>query len=273
MILSGKDIKKNIIQDLNNSGVLTNKKMLVLSVGDNSSSISYLKGIENTAKELSVSVEHINFNNDIANEEYANKLVEYNSMEYSGILLLTPLPKHLDLKFLGNVLSPSKDLDCLNESNVGKFYLSSTDETIGPCTAKAVIEIIKINNVDLTGKSVCVVGASNIVGKPVSKLLLDKNATVTICNEFTSDLQSITNKADVVIACAGVAKLIKKDMINENCLVIDVGINFLDGKLCGDVDYDKCIEKSPNITPVPGGVGSITSAIIFKNMKYLIENS
>ncbi len=273
MNFKGSVIKDYIADELVSSKVLIGKRMLVISVGDNSSSMSYLKGIINTAKRFEVDVEHVNFDSTISNEEYASHLEVYNKQDYSGILLLTPLPKHLDITYLGNVLSPSKDVDCLNDLNVGKFYLSSDVDSIGPCTAKAVMQIINKNSIDVTGKKVCVIGASNIVGKPVTKLMLDANATVTVCNVHTKNLKEIVLQSDIVVSCAGVANLVKDDMISENTIIIDVGINFVDGKLCGDVDYDSCIKVTPYITPVPGGVGSVTSTIIFQNMKYLIENS
>ncbi len=269
MNMSGKDIKADILDTIRNSEILANKKLLVISVGNNGSAMSYLKGIESTAKKLDVEIEHVNFSEDITNEVYASHLDYYNNSDCSGMLLLTPLPNHLDLNYLGNKIDPSKDVDCLNEINTGKFYLSNDTSTVGPCTAKAVMKFLSFNDYNLQGKKVCVVGASNIVGKPLAKLLLDEDATVTVCNAHTTDLKSHTLVADVVVSCAGVAKLITADMINSNSVVIDVGINFVDGKICGDVDYENCIQVSSNISSVPGGVGTVTSTMIYENMMNL----
>lgn len=268
MILSGKDISAQIISSLQDSKTLVGKVLAVISVGDNKSAMSYLKGIINKAELVNVEVRHINLSSDISTEEYVSEIKKCNQSDASGILLLTPLPDHIDFDFASSFVDSSKDVDCLTKENSGVFYTSSKD-VVGPCTAKAVVEVLKANNYDLTSKQVCIVGASNIVGKPVAKLMLDANATVEVCNYYTNDLASHTKKADIVVVAVGVAKLIKKEHLKNDAIVIDVGINFLDGKLCGDVDYDECSEVSSNITPVPGGVGSITSSIIFQNLSLL----
>lgn len=268
MILSGKDIANSIIERLNDSKVLAGSTLAVISVGDNKSALSYLKGIENKAKLLDVEIEHINLSADTTNEEYIERLEKCNESEVSGILLLTPIPETIDFELVSSYIDPNKDVDCLSSENSGKFYLTS-DDSVGPCTAKAVMEVLKVNDYDLTSKKVCIVGASNIVGKPVAKLMLDANATVTVCNYYTDDVISISRDCDVVVAACGVAGLIKKEYLKSDTIVIDVGINFVDGKMCGDVDFDDCSQVSKNITPVPGGVGSITSTIIFQNMSLL----
>lgn len=270
MIVRGKEISANIIERLNVDGTLKGKKLTVLSAGDNKSAMSYLKGITNVANKLDVVVDHVNLLESTSNEEFAHTIETYNNSDTDGILILSPLPKHLDLSLLGNKISANKDVDCLNESNTGKFYLSSSPNEVGPCTAKAVMEFIYQNNLDLKGKKVCIIGASNIVGKPLSKLFLQAGATVTVCNSHTIDLHFHVSNADVVVPCAGVPSLVKKDMLKYDTIVIDVGINFVDGKLCGDVDYDECLQKTANLTPVPGGVGSVTSSMLFDNLSLLI---
>ncbi len=268
MIVSGKEISNEIINTLKATGSLDGNTLAVISVGENKSAMAYLKGIENKAMLLNVRVKHISLAEKTTTEQYIETIKTTNSSGVNGILLLTPVPSHIDFEEASACVDYRLDVDCLTKANSGQFYLSSVD-VVGPCTAKAVMEVLSANNIDLTGKEVCIVGASNIVGKPTAKLMLDNNATVTVCNYHTSDLSFHTKKSDIVVAAAGVAKLIKKEHLKNDAIVIDVGINFFEGKLCGDVDYDDCLEVTKNITPVPGGVGSITSTIIFKNMSLL----
>lgn len=273
MKLLGKEVNTVILDNLKNSGILNNCKLAVFSVGDDLSAKSYYKGICKRAETLGVEIINVNFSHEIDNNSFIEHIDFYNKSDCDGIMILTPLPKHLCLEKIGNAIDPLKDVDCLNKLNTGEFYLSSDSSDVGPCTAKAVISYLKINNYELCGKHVCVVGASNIVGKPTSKLLLDLNATVTICNVHTKNLEDICRRSDVIVSCAGVANLIKKSMIKKDAFVIDVGINFVNGKMCGDVDYENCFCITPFITPVPGGVGVITSTIIFDNMAKLISKN
>lgn len=273
MKVLGTEISSHLLNELNDSKILENRKLVVMSVGNNSSAMSYLKGIQNRANELGVIIDHANFSEDIDLETFIDHIKYYNGSDCSGIMLLTPFPSHLSVEKLGNAINPLKDVDCLNQYNTGKFYISNDIDEIGPCTAKAVLKFITVNNIDVEGLEVCIVGASNIVGKPTAKLFLDLNATVTVCNASTRDLESQCKKADIVVSCAGVAKLIKPSMLKSDAIVIDVGINFVDGKMCGDVDYDGCIKVSSNITPVPRGVGSVTSVMIFDNLARLISKN
>lgn len=268
MILAGKDISNIIIDELNESKKLAGAKFSVISVGDNKSAMSYFKGILSKAEKLNIEVNHVNLDENTSNEEYIAALKECNDSDTNGILLLTPVPSQIDFELVSSYIDPSKDVDCLSKLNSGNFYLTSED-SVGPCTAKAVMEILKVNNYDLTSKKVCIIGASNIVGKPLAKLMLDANATVTVCNYYTDDVPSYSRECDVVVSACGVAKLVKKEYLKKDAIVIDVGINFIDGKMCGDVDFEDCSEVTKNITPVPGGVGSVTSTIIFKNMSLL----
>ncbi len=270
MKLLGKEISSVILEELKSCNVLSGKKLVVVSVGDNPSAMSYFKGIANRAKDLDVIIEHANFTNDIDNDTLISHIEYFNESDCDGIMLLTPFPSHLSLNKIVSVLSPNKDVDCLTQVNNGNFYLSNNISEVGPCTAKAVVKYLSVNNIDVEGMEVCIVGASNIVGKPTAKLLLDLNATVTVCNASTKDLLKHAKSADVLVSCAGVANLIKKDMLKNDAIVIDVGINFVDGKMCGDVSYDECLEVTPYITPVPKGVGAVTSVLIFDNLAKLI---
>jgi len=175
-----------------------------------------------------------------------------------------PIPKHLDEKAVLNAISPKKDVDAFHPENVGHIMLG--DFVFLPCTPAGVMELLHAYNVPIEGKHCVVVGRSNIVGKPMAMLTLKENATVTLCHSKTRDLPSITRQADILIAAVGIAKFIKADMVKEGAVVIDVGMNRDEnGKLCGDVDFDAVAEKSTAITPVPGGVGPMTRAMLLEN--------
>ena len=181
-----------------------------------------------------------------------------------GILVQLPLPKHLDEKIVIDNISPDKDVDAFHPVNVGKIMIG--DYGFLPCTPAGVMELIASTGVEISGKECVVVGRSNIVGKPMSMLLLHKSGTVTICHSRTKDLAAECKRADILVAAVGVPKLIKGDMIKEGAVVIDVGMNRLeDGKLCGDVDFESCEKVASYITPVPGGVGPMTIAMLMKN--------
>ncbi|MBQ4096451.1 MAG: bifunctional methylenetetrahydrofolate dehydrogenase/methenyltetrahydrofolate cyclohydrolase FolD [Oscillospiraceae bacterium] len=181
-----------------------------------------------------------------------------------GILVQLPLPKHLDEKIVIDNISPDKDVDAFHPVNVGKIMIG--DYSFLPCTPAGVMELIASTGVEISGKECVVVGRSNIVGKPMSMLLLHKSGTVTICHSRTKDLAAECKRADILVAAVGVPKLIKGDMIKEGAVVIDVGMNRLeDGKLCGDVDFESCEKVASYITPVPGGVGPMTIAMLMKN--------
>lgn len=187
-----------------------------------------------------------------------------NDNSVSGILCQLPLPKGLDEEVVINAISPKKDVDAFHPVNVGKIMVGNFDFL--PCTPAGVMELIKLSGIEVKGKKCVVVGRSNIVGKPMSMLLLHQHGTVTICHSKTADLKAEVKQADIVVAAVGVPELIKGDMIKEGSIVIDVGMNRLpDGKLVGDVEFDTCYEKASAITPVPGGVGPMTIAMLMKN--------
>ena len=182
----------------------------------------------------------------------------------NGILCQLPVPKHIDEKKVIDAISPAKDVDGFSAENVGKIWLG--DYSISPCTPMGVIELLDYYKIDVQGKNCVVVGRSNIVGKPMAALLLERNATVTVCHSKTKDLASFTKNADIIVAAVGRAGFITADMVNEGAVVIDVGINRLsDGKLAGDVDFEAVKEKASYITPVPGGCGPMTIAVLMKN--------
>lgn len=182
----------------------------------------------------------------------------------NGILVQLPLPKHLDEKLIINNIVPEKDVDAFHPVNVGKIMIGDFDFL--PCTPAGVMELIKETGIDISGKECVVIGRSNIVGKPQAMLMLHKNATVTICHSKTKDLKEVVKRADIVVAAVGIANMVTKDMVKEGAIVIDVGMNRLEnGKLCGDVDFEGVSEVASYITPVPGGVGPMTIAMLMQN--------
>jgi methylenetetrahydrofolate dehydrogenase (NADP+)/methenyltetrahydrofolate cyclohydrolase len=183
-----------------------------------------------------------------------------------GILLFRPLPRQLDEESVKNIINPGKDIDCMSPVNIAKVF-SGDESGFAPCTAQAVMEVLAHYGIDVRGKRVTVVGRSMVVGKPLSMLLLKKNATVTICHTKTRDLEETCRNAEILVAAAGKAAMIMADFVSENSVVVDVGINVgSDGKLCGDVEFDAVAPKVAYITPVPGGVGTVTSSVLAKHV-------
>ncbi len=202
---------------------------------------------------------------DVSEEELLSLIDRLNNdSSVNGILCQLPVPKHIDEKKVIDAIDPKKDVDGFSAENVGKIWLG--DYSISPCTPMGVIELLDYYKIDVQGKNCVVVGRSNIVGRPMAALLLERNATVTICHSKTKDLASFTKNADIIVAAVGRANFITADMVSEGAVVIDVGINRLDnGKLSGDVDFEAVKEKASYITPVPGGCGPMTIAVLMKN--------
>mgnify|MGYP003295096139 FL=1 len=194
-----------------------------------------------------------------------------NDKEINGILCQLPVPKHINEEKIIDAIAPEKDVDGFSAVNVGKIWLGKYE--ISPCTPMGVIELLDYYDIPLEGKNCVIVGRSNIVGKPMAALLLERNATVTVCHSRTKDLASFTKNADVIVAAVGRANFITADMVKEGAVVIDVGINRLEtGKLCGDVDFENVKEKASYITPVPGGCGPMTIAVLMKNTLVAYKN-
>ena len=224
---------------------VNNKKKACEYVGFKS--LEYALPAETTQEELMALVEELNSRDDV-----------------NGILCQLPLPKHLDEKAVIEAISVKKDVDAFHASNVGKIMIGEYDFL--PCTPAGVMEMLAYYDIDVTGKNCVVIGRSNIVGKPMAMLLLHKNGTVTITHSRTVDLKNVTNKADILVAAIGKAKFVGADMVKDGAVVIDVGMNRDEnGKLCGDVDFDAVAPKCSYITPVPGGVGPMTIAVLMKN--------
>ena len=251
-------------EELKKQGILP--KLAVILVGDDPASKVYVKNKNKACEDVGIEFEEYLLNSDITQEQLINLINSLNKKkDVHGILLQSPIPHHLDINEAFRTIAPEKDVDGFNPVNVGKLTLGQN--TFVSCTPYGVIKMFEEYNIDLEGKNVTIIGRSNIVGKPLIQCCLNKNATVTVCHSRTKDLKEHTKNADIVIAAIGKAKFITADIIKEGAVVIDVGINRTEeGKLVGDVDFENVEKKASYITPVPGGVGPMTIAMLMNNV-------
>lgn len=242
-------------------------KLAIVRVGENPDDMSYERGATKKLKSFGLDVASYVFPQDISDEDFKKAFKDINEDdEVTGILLLKPLPRTINEKDIENMIDPKKDLDGISPINIAKVFAGDTSG-FSPCTAEAVIEVLKAYDIELTGKRVTVVGRSMVVGKPVSMLLLKENATVTMTHTRTVNLKKTCSDAEIVIAAAGRAKMLNSDYCGQDAVMVDVGINVDDnGKLCGDVDYSTLDGKASAATPVPGGVGTVTTAVLAKHL-------
>lgn len=242
-------------------------KLAIVRVGENPDDMSYERGATKKLKSFGLDVASYVFPQDISDEDFKKAFKDINEDdEVTGILLLRPLPRTINEKDIENMIDPKKDLDGISPINIAKVFAGDTSG-FSPCTAEAVIEVLKAYDIELTGKRVTVVGRSMVVGKPVSMLLLKENATVTMTHTRTANLKKTCSDAEIVIAAAGRAKMLNSDYCGQDAVMIDVGINVDEnGKLCGDVDYATLDGKASAATPVPGGIGTITTAVLAKHL-------
>lgn len=272
VIIDGKTTAANIVSEIKaeseNLGIKPG--LAVLLVGDDPASSVYVRNKERACDRAGMIHRTYKLPSSTTENQVLSLIKDLeNDCEIHGIIVQLPLPKHINEEKIINSIPIMKDVDCFHPMNVGNIMTKKKDAApvlIAPCTPAGVIELLDRHNVSIAGKNVVVVGRSNIVGKPLALMLLNRDATVTIAHSRSSNLSEITRRADILIAAVGVPKLIKEDMVKENAVVIDVGTNRLDsGQLVGDVDFDKIKEKSHAITPVPGGVGPMTIAMLLKN--------
>lgn len=254
---------KSRVTELKDKGVCP--KLAVVRVGEREDDIAYEKGIMKRFGTVGADVSVIELPVDIDENSFEETIKELNEDEkVHGILVFRPLPKQLSDDRLKGIIRPDKDVDSISMVNAAKVFAG--DKTgYAPCTAQAVMELLAHYDVDLTGKRVVIVGRSLVVGKPLAMLMLAKNATVTVCHTRTKNIEDECKRADILVACAGSAKMIKKEYTNPGQIVVDVGINFVDGAMCGDVDYADAAEHVAAITPVPGGVGTVTTSVLLKH--------
>ena len=241
--------------------------LAIIRVGEKPDDISYEKGAMKKMASFGLNVQSYTFPEDISDALFKEEFAKINADKaIDGILMLRPLPKHICEKDIEKMIDPAKDLDGISPMNLAKVYAG--DPTgYGPCTAEAVIEMLDYAGVDLKGKRAVVIGRSLVIGKPVAMMLMKKNATVTVCHTKTVDMPGVCKGAEVLVAAAGVAKMVDKSFVADGAVVIDVGINVdEDGNLCGDVDFEDVAENASVCTPVPGGVGSVTTSVLAKHL-------
>lgn len=273
-LIDGKKVAEHIKQQVKNeiASIEHDITLAVIVVGDNPASRVYVNNKRKACEYVGIRSVEYTLPENITEDELLLLIDVLNNFNYiNGILVQLPLPKHIDESKVLERIAPEKDVDGFTAINTGMLWQGRCD--LAPCTATGIIELLDYYNIDLAGKNCVIVGRSNIVGKPVAALLLEKNATVTICHSKTKNLSSITSKADIVISAVGKPKFITRDMVKEGTIVIDVGINRDEnGKLCGDVDFENVKDKSSYITPVPGGVGPMTVAMLMKNTLIAAKN-
>lgn len=270
-IIDGKALSEKVLKEIEKEHSELEKKvgrkagLAVIIVGENPASQIYVRNKIKACEKVGFHSETIRLDENITEENLLLEIEKLNNnSNIDGILVQLPIPKHIDGLKIINAISAEKDVDGFHTTNIGKMMIG--DETgFLPCTPAGVIQMFEEYNIDLEGKDVLVIGQSNIVGKPMTLLLIKKRATVQVCNSKTKNLSEKLQKADVVVAAAGSPKLIKATDVKEDVVVIDVGINRVDGKLCGDVDFEEVSKKASFITPVPGGVGPMTIAMLIKN--------
>ena len=273
-IIDGKKIAQNLRNDIAQKVKKLNRApgLAVILVGDDPASRVYVRNKDNACKEVGFYSEKINKPANITQQELLDEVERLNNDDkIDGILVQLPLPKHLDANLVIETISPEKDVDGFHSENIGK--LMQNKPYLRPCTPKGVMTMLSTTGIDLVGKDCVVVGASNIVGRPMAMELLNARATVTICNSKTTGLSGKLQRADVVVVAVGIPQMIQGDWIKPGAVVIDVGINRLDtGKLVGDVDFDAASQNAAWVTPVPGGVGPMTIATLLENTLTAYEN-
>lgn len=270
-IIDGREVSRSIKENIKSfveNRKQENKqvpKMASILVGNDGGSKYYLNSQEKIATSLGILFDKIILDENTKEEELISLIDKLNNdKSIYGIMLQLPLPKHINEKKVVNTISPKKDIDCLTYENVGKLYLG--EDAFLPCTPNSIITLLKEYNVKLEGKEVVILGRSNIVGKPAFQMFLNENATVTVCHSKTKNLKEICKRADILVAAIGSPKFINSEYIKDGAIIIDVGTSSFEGKITGDVDFDSVLEKVSLITPVPGGVGALTTILLINNV-------
>lgn len=266
-LLDGKLVKKEILKRIKKEVEELDRKpgLCVIQVGEDPASCVYVSQKSKMASELGYKFKHIKLDSDVNQEKLEETIIKLNKDKtIDGILVQMPLPKHLDSKRIQNLIRDDKDVDGLSDVNAGR--LVHNVDCLMPCTPKGIMDILKHYKIDVEGKRVVIVGRSDLVGKPLASMMINAHATVTLCHSRTKNLEKITKKADILVAAVGKKGIITKEMVKNRCVIVDVGINRVDGKLYGDVDFDTVKDKASYITPVPGGVGQMTVAELGNNV-------
>lgn len=267
MILDGKKLREELIASYKNIIEKENLKikLAIIQVGDNEASNIYVKNKEKYCNMVGIKTDIYKLSSDTKEEELINLIDKLNKIkEVTGIILQSPVPKHIDYDKCSKTILSSKDVDGFTKENIYKLYMN--EDTIMPATVKGIIVLLKKYNINIDGSNVVIIGRGNIVGKPLSLALTNENATVSLLHSHTKDITKYTKEADIIISACGTPNIITSDMIKDNAVVIDVGVNRINGKIVGDVDFESVSKKASYITPNPGGVGPMTIAMIIDNL-------
>ncbi len=266
-ILDGKALSAQLIDSVKKQAEKLSPTLAVILVGENPASISYVRNKKKACERAGIEYKEYNFPDTINRKELLNKIEQLNNDPgINGIIVQLPLPKQIFVPEVIRAIAPAKDVDGFHAYNIGKMFLSSDFEDLPPATPLGIVKLLDHYDIQIQGMEVVVVGHSNHVGKPISTMLLNRNATVTTCHIYTKDLSAHTKRADILIVAVGKENLITADMVKDGVVVVDVGINRKDdGRLCGDTDFDEISKKASYITPVPGGVGPMTVAALILN--------
>ena len=268
-ILDGEKLSNKIKSEIKSEvkDLMIKPCIAVIQVGNNENASMYIEAKRKACSDVGIYFKHIEFDEFVTEKEIINKIIELNNDEYvDGIIIQLPLPLKFNEKKLVNFITKNKDIDGLTDSN--KANLIKKTPNLIPCTPLGIVELLKEYKIQIEGKHVVIVGRSDLVGMPLFCLMNNYDATITLCNSKTVDLASYTKQADILVSATGVKGLITKDMVKQDAVVIDVGINRVDDKIVGDVDFDSVKTIASYITPVPGGVGPMTVAMLLKNVLY-----
>ncbi len=274
MILDGKKIRDEILENIKNKIELKKLpiKLAIILVGDDEASKIYIRNKENACNYVGIMVDKYLLDSNTTETEVIKLITKLNNdSTVTGIILQSPVPKQINYDKCSNLIAPTKDVDGFTKDNIYNLYLGK--DTIMPCTVKGIIRLLEYYKIPLTGAYVTIVGCGNIVGHPLSLVLMNKGATITVAHSKTTDLKKVTKDADILISATGVPHLITKDMVKEGAVVIDVGISRRDGKIIGDVDFANVQKIASYITPNPGGVGPMTVAMIIDNLLEMYERN
>ena len=272
-ILNGKEYAEELRSEIKNEikGCMIRPSLAVIQIGDDDASNVYIKNKEKACSEVGIYFRLYKFDTDTPELSIINKIKELNNDEYvNGIIVQLPIPEKYNEKRILNTIINSKDVDGLTDINTGR--LVNGKKTLVPCTPLGIMNLLKKYEIELEGKNVVIIGRSKLVGRPLASLMLAENATVTVCHSKTKDLEDYTKNADIIIVAAGCPNLLTGDMVKKGVIVVDVGINRVDDKLCGDVKYADVSKKAAYITPVPGGVGPMTIASLLSNVMMCYNN-
>lgn len=267
MILDGKKLRDELLMQYKEKikEEKLNITLAIILVGNNEASKLYIKNKEKYCTEVGIKVDKYLLDEDTSEEVLINLIKDLNEDEkVTGIILQSPVPDGIDFDKCSGMILPSKDVDGFTKDNVYNLYLNK--KSILPCTVKGIIKLLEYYNIEINGKNVAIIGRGNIVGKPLAMALENRNATVSLLHSKTKDLKMFTKDADIVVVACGIPKLLKKEMIKEGSVVIDVGISRVDGKIVGDIDFDNIKDIALFVTPNPGGIGPMTIAMIIDNL-------